>query len=184
MLKRKIKNNSGFTIIEVMIVLAIAALILLIVLLAVPALQRSARNNSRRADASAVESAVSEYASNNGGSLPAGISYSSNSSQLTLCGTANCPASDTSAQANAKLGYYTGTTNNNATPTNSNVTLYTTEAAPPTNGTNTDDALIIEEGASCLNSTTVQAASSPKANAVVYGVETSGGTYDWECIGS
>jgi prepilin-type N-terminal cleavage/methylation domain-containing protein len=42
----KQKREAGFTIIEVLIVLAIAALILLIVFLAVPALQRNARNNS------------------------------------------------------------------------------------------------------------------------------------------
>jgi prepilin-type N-terminal cleavage/methylation domain-containing protein len=38
------RYRTGFTIIEVMIVLAIAGLILLIVFLAVPALEREARN--------------------------------------------------------------------------------------------------------------------------------------------
>jgi prepilin-type N-terminal cleavage/methylation domain-containing protein len=43
------KNRSrGFTIIEVMIVLAIAGTILLIVFLAIPALQRSERNHNRK----------------------------------------------------------------------------------------------------------------------------------------
>ncbi len=46
---KQIKNkNEGFTIIEVMIVLAIAALILIIVLLAVPALQRNSKNTTLR----------------------------------------------------------------------------------------------------------------------------------------
>ena len=48
------RNTEGFTIIEVMIVLAIAALILLIVLLAVPALQRQFRNTAIKNDASSV----------------------------------------------------------------------------------------------------------------------------------
>ena len=59
MLKKLQKTNSeGFTIIEVMIVLAIAALILLIVLLAVPALQRGSRNTQRKNDVSALAGAI------------------------------------------------------------------------------------------------------------------------------
>jgi prepilin-type N-terminal cleavage/methylation domain-containing protein len=67
---KKVKNNKGFTIIEVLIVLAIAALILLIVFLAVPALQRSAKNSQRRTDATALSTAINEYIANNNGSLP------------------------------------------------------------------------------------------------------------------
>ena len=63
------KENKGFTIIEVLIVLAIAGLIMLIVFLAVPALQRSSRNNGRNADASRVAAAISECISNNGGKI-------------------------------------------------------------------------------------------------------------------
>jgi len=44
------KRTEGFTIIEVLIVLAIAGLILLIVFIAVPALQRNARNTQRKND--------------------------------------------------------------------------------------------------------------------------------------
>jgi prepilin-type N-terminal cleavage/methylation domain-containing protein len=67
---KQIKNNKGFTIIEVMIVLAIAALILIIVLLAVPALQRNAKNTTIKNDASTVAGAVTEYESNNNGQVP------------------------------------------------------------------------------------------------------------------
>lgn len=49
-------RNSGFTIIEVMIVLAIAALIMLIVFLAVPALQRHVRNLKRKNDIATISS--------------------------------------------------------------------------------------------------------------------------------
>jgi len=65
------KKNQGFTIIEVMIVLAIAGLIMAIVFLAVPALQRSSRNTQRKTDVGSILSAVSEYASNNSGQIPA-----------------------------------------------------------------------------------------------------------------
>lgn len=67
----KLKNRTkGFTIIEVLIVLAIGGLILLIVFLAVPALQRNSRNNSRRNDVAHLAGLVNEYAANHGGLLP------------------------------------------------------------------------------------------------------------------
>jgi prepilin-type N-terminal cleavage/methylation domain-containing protein len=68
------RSDQGFTIIEVMIVLAIAGLILLIVFLAVPALQRNARNTTLKSDASAVAAGITEYVSNNNGSQPTTIS--------------------------------------------------------------------------------------------------------------
>lgn len=60
----RIYNKKGFTIIEVMIVLAVASLIMLIVFLAVPALQRNARNTNRTADATKIATAVNECLSN------------------------------------------------------------------------------------------------------------------------
>lgn len=65
------KDKKGFTIIEVLIVLAIAGLILLIVFLAVPALQRNSRNTTKKAEASAIGGAIAEWANNHNGILPA-----------------------------------------------------------------------------------------------------------------
>lgn len=73
MLNKLKKDNKGFTIIEVMIVLAIAGLIILIVLLAIPALQRNGRNTQVKNDASAVSAGVAEYKSNNDGQPPNSI---------------------------------------------------------------------------------------------------------------
>lgn len=64
------KLTKGFTIIEVLIVLAIAGLILAIIFLAVPALQRNSRNTAIRSDAAAVLAAVNDYVANNQGALP------------------------------------------------------------------------------------------------------------------
>jgi prepilin-type N-terminal cleavage/methylation domain-containing protein len=64
------KKAEGFTIIEVLIVLAIAGLILLIVFLAVPALQRNSRNTEARSEASRIIGALSEFISNNNGKAP------------------------------------------------------------------------------------------------------------------
>jgi prepilin-type N-terminal cleavage/methylation domain-containing protein len=63
-------RQSGFTIIEVLIVLAIAGLILVIVLLATPALRRSVRNNHRKAFVDLVSGELDTYASQHSGILP------------------------------------------------------------------------------------------------------------------
>lgn len=63
------KDQKGFTIIEVLIVLAIAGLIMLIVFLAVPALQRNSRNTQRTNDASLISAAVNECLNNNNGQV-------------------------------------------------------------------------------------------------------------------
>lgn len=70
----KVKQLKGrqdaFTIIEVLIVLAIAGLIMVVVFLAVPHLEESQRNNARDTDANNLLESVSEYIGNANGSLP------------------------------------------------------------------------------------------------------------------
>lgn len=67
------KANSGFTIIEVLIVLAIAGLILLIVFLAVPALQRNSRNTAIKNDVQNVLGGVNEFMGANNGKIPTNV---------------------------------------------------------------------------------------------------------------
>lgn len=69
--KVKQQKQEGFTIIEVLIVLAIAGLIMLVVFMAVPALQRNSRNTQRKSDVSSLVGAMSEYVNNSNGSIPA-----------------------------------------------------------------------------------------------------------------
>ena len=64
---RKHKPYEGFTIIEVVLVLAIAGLIFLMVFLALPALQRSQRDAQRKRDIAVIRAAVENYRSNNKG---------------------------------------------------------------------------------------------------------------------
>ena len=66
------KNKKGFTIIEVVLVLAIAGLIFLMVFIALPALQRSQRNTQREDDLARVLTAVNQYQANNNGKVPFG----------------------------------------------------------------------------------------------------------------
>ena len=69
MKKQNIKSKKGFTIIEVVLVLAIAGLIFLMVFVALPALQRSQRDSQRRQDYSNLQAAVISSAVNNSGTV-------------------------------------------------------------------------------------------------------------------
>lgn len=154
------KQPKGFTIIEVMIVLAIAGLIMLIVFLAVPTLQRTSRNTQRKDDAAAALQAVNEYLTNNGGTLP-GANYNLTGQTFTVGATGT-------AQSTAKLGYYT-----------SAVTIVAAYAAPAATPT---DSLTIYQGTKCTNATT-SAAGTSRQIAAVYAVETPGSAsgYTWQC---
>jgi prepilin-type N-terminal cleavage/methylation domain-containing protein len=65
------RKDKGFTIIEVVLVLAIAALIFLMVFIALPGLQRAQKDQQRKSDLSRATVALATYASNNRNSIPA-----------------------------------------------------------------------------------------------------------------
>jgi prepilin-type N-terminal cleavage/methylation domain-containing protein len=123
----KLKNEKGFTIIEVLIVLAIAGLILLIVFLAVPALQRTSRNTARKSDVGRVGSLTTEFVSNNNGRLP-----------LAADNTAIADAAGT-------LSQYDFST---ATGNPANLVVVAGNAAPQGNPSNIDQ-IVIATGAKC-----------------------------------
>ena len=62
-------SKKGFTIIEVVLVLAIAGLIFLMVFIALPAMQRNQRDTQRRDDYGMLSTAITNYSANNGGRL-------------------------------------------------------------------------------------------------------------------
>jgi len=66
----KQQTTKGFTIIEVVLVLAIAGLIFLMVFIALPALQSGQRDSARKSDASTILSAVNTYVAGNRGNFP------------------------------------------------------------------------------------------------------------------
>jgi len=78
------KKETGFTIIEVVLVLAIAGLIFLMVFIALPALQRSQRDTQRKNDLSRLTNALQSYTQNNRGNLPTSDTWGS-------CDDANPP---------------------------------------------------------------------------------------------
>lgn len=67
------KKEKGFTIIEVVLVLAIAGLIFLMVFIALPGLQRSQRDTQRKSDLARVLTQLTSYSSNNRGLIPANL---------------------------------------------------------------------------------------------------------------
>ncbi|HVX47979.1 MAG TPA: prepilin-type N-terminal cleavage/methylation domain-containing protein [Candidatus Saccharimonadales bacterium] len=139
------RNSEGFTIIEVMIVLAIAALILLIVLLAVPALQRNSRNTAIKNDASAVVAAVGEFGSNNDGAIPDTISQDGSKVTLSKSG-------DTSSEAKVQ----DNTTVDTASPDDTTV-----------------GHIWVAFGKKCNADNSHDMTGSPRSTAVNYNIETS-----------
>ena len=83
-MKGIMKNKKGFTIIEVVLVLAIAGLIFLMVFLALPALQRSQRDTFRKQQANMIRDVYSRKYANNKGR----ISWSDNLNSIIYTGYA------------------------------------------------------------------------------------------------
>lgn len=84
-------EEEGFTIIEVVLVLAIAALIFLIVFLALPQLQRSRRDTQRKNDVGQIISRLEQSASNNSGQYPASNAAGWTTFNTTYLGGLNDP---------------------------------------------------------------------------------------------
>jgi len=156
MLTKIKQRKEGFTIIEVLIVLAIAGLILLIVFLAVPALQRNSRNTNRRSDVSSLAGAINEFVANNGGAAP------------TVAQVTNTGA----AVTNAKLGFYTAANvfgNNTGTPTS------TVASTGQSATVLTKDSIIVWIGYDCSGgAAAAPVAGSARSIAIEYATETGG----------
>lgn len=103
MKKGEIKN--GFTIIEVVLVLAVAGLIFVMVFVALPALQRAQRDNSRRDDMMNFISKVKRYQTSNRGALP-GSSDSLNSTASVVNVTQTDANGNAGKTATKWAGFY------------------------------------------------------------------------------
>lgn len=128
-MNQNIKSKSGFTIIEVVLVLAIAGLIFLIVFLAVPALQRSQRDTQRKQDLSRLVAAVQSYQSNNRGAIPV---------------TATAPVSGFVSSYLTKDSAFDD-------PSGGTYTLDPASTTPTTVSTPTDGSIVYVIGRDCAN---------------------------------
>jgi prepilin-type N-terminal cleavage/methylation domain-containing protein len=177
-------ENKGFTIIEVMIVLAIAGLILLIVFLAVPALERSARNTQRKNDVSNILAGYNTATSNNNSTPPSCISYANPT--LTWFAGGAVPTCSGSQLEETKLGYYTkGVVASAATASSGKVYL---NSSPGTGTITLDggvgaaakyDYVEIVYGDTCSGTSAV--AGSANQVSVLYELETGSSTYTLYC---
>ena len=147
------KKEQGFTIIEVLIVLAVGGLIIAIVLLAVPALQRNQRNSARATDASRIATAAANFSADNNGRMP---TTTSAASILTDAG---------------QLGQYTLTAGATAGVNTFNVTTTSVGTAP----TNSDQVtLVVAAKCGTTSGTTTSTGANARQMALLYTVETTG----------
>lgn len=86
--------TKGFTIIEVVLVLAIAGLIFLMVFIALPALQRGQRDTQRKQDLSRISTQLTNYTSSNRGAIPGDDSTSLCGFVTGYLGGSGCTAGD------------------------------------------------------------------------------------------
>lgn len=149
------KANSGFTIIEVLIVLAIAGLILLIVFLAVPALQRTSRNTQIKKDAQSVLGGAAEYQGANNGKMPGSVSGN---------GTVTYAPSSGNTGTNTSIDVQGST---------EVTTVTTAPTSPPTPG-----SIQVKLGTKCNGGV------SSRAISVYYSIETSSATPTLQCTDS
>ena len=135
MSKQELKQK-GFTIIEVVLVLAIAALIFLMVFIALPALQRNQRDAARKDVIGKVASAVTTYQSNNRGQQPA--------SGTALAGYIDGTAPSGSLKSDS--GSYTASSSDTFVDNN-----YIVHVATGVTGTDVADTNVVEiiTGAKC-----------------------------------
>jgi prepilin-type N-terminal cleavage/methylation domain-containing protein len=149
------KRTSGFTIIEVMIVLAIAGLIMVIVFIAVPQLQRNQRDNARQNIANRIKAEMETYAGNNQGQYP--------------FDTATCAAAGSNAGKWCDfISRYISTANVNVKdPSTGNDVVTATAGAPKPWLSGTDPAppaakgdVVVAYGAKCSGETLVKSGNS------------------------
>ena len=152
MLKNKLKRTQGFTIIEVLIVLAIAGLILLIVFLAVPALQRNSRNTQVKNAAASILGAVNEFENNNNGQLPTLVGPVAADGTVPVTGAAGTAP----ATAKVQAGY-----------------IVAIGAAMP--ASTVTGNFVVNLNHKC-NNNAFAAVATPRAVAIGYNVETGNGT--------
>jgi len=177
---QKRKDQTGFTIIEVLIVLAIAGLIMVIVFLAVPNLERAQRNNARKSDASHIASAVADYVSNNNGTLPGSAA------------TINVDATTIFNDAGGKTGlsqFGDLIPNTTATVTAGDLTIDPTSSAWNSPAESTDTAVLLvppNSGATAgwvCSGATPQYTGTPRNAVLMYTVEPGGsGSWTWDCV--
>jgi prepilin-type N-terminal cleavage/methylation domain-containing protein len=164
------KKKSGFTIIEVALVIAIAGLIFLMVFIALPQLQRQQRDSRRRDDILSFLETVKKYQTNNRGTLPKGTG------EAVFGGTST---SDKNTWQDFYNDYWT---NSSVDPDGNNYKLVVSECESSkgvqcknlTIPDSMDHVFHIYVKATCENNENIVGTSNPRTIAVLYRMEGSG----------
>ena len=161
------KSKKGFTIIEVVLVLAIAGLIFLMVFIALPNMQRSQRDTQRRNDYAAFSANMTSYMTNNNGRLPTGA-FDNDAVNANSCDDTDARKyiNDTGEDPN---GYCYQMQNAQMTDDNNVPNLTATDR-------NTPSTVYLIRNAVC-NDGTPQYSASKRAFAIYGNLETGNGTY-------
>ncbi len=157
------RRTEGFTIIEVLIVLAIAGLILLIVFLAVPALQRNSRNTNRKNDVAALSGAVVEYEQNNNGDQPNQAAAGATTPEILISKSGINPVV-------AKVGFYSA----------ANISVKPGSVAANLAAVTSDTTVRLVTGAKC-GTGGAAVGGAARGVAALYAVETGSGTATSVC---
>jgi type II secretory pathway pseudopilin PulG len=161
-------NNKGFTIVETLIVLAIAATIIIVVLLAVPGLQRSSRNTTVRTAANNIVAGWNEQMAALNGASP-GVPTAPGAGTITINSVAYKLATGVTPTVGTQGATATTVTYNASTAVFS--TGGTTTVAPNT--------VIVVYSATCNGTAAAQGTNTQIA--VFYPIE-NGGTGAVSCI--
>lgn len=148
------KSKTGFTIIEVVLVLAIAGLIFLMVFVALPALQRSQRDTQRRQDMARVATAITQYQTNNDGNVPTSA------------------ANGVSTVGTFVKNYLNGAEFKDPDGAYYDVVFAT--GAKTVSATAVDHKVYVQTGATCSGERAIAASGKPRVFAVLYKLEGAG----------
>jgi prepilin-type N-terminal cleavage/methylation domain-containing protein len=166
------KSQQGFTIIEVLIVLAIAGLIMAIVFFAVPQLQRNARDNQRQSVANRVKAELDTYSSNNQGTYP----FLAATTPAGWPGASNCPQSAGGAAKSCQDFNFRYLTNVNTNDPSTNAAMPIFIAKNSTLPAVTKGNLYIAVSAKC-NGDVLASSPGNSTYAVVVGLDRTGTDY-------
>ena len=170
------KTYRGFTIIEVMIVLAIAGLIMVIVFFAIPQLQRNQRDNNRQSMTTRVKAELETYSSNNQGLYP----FAGAVATATNCSTSNVTPQSCYDWWNR---YINGKVKTTDPSTGSDTTISYLNPGAPARPTHALGNTWIFVGAKCSGDNVVASGSSTGPNSKQYAVLTALDRTDtWFCV--
>ena len=103
-MKQPLLSRGAFTLIELLLVIGIIAILAAIVIVAINTTNQlgDARDAQRRSDVNTILNAVYQYAIDNNGDLPTGIT----TSRLEICSGGNCSGSAALAELSGLTGTY------------------------------------------------------------------------------